>query len=276
MEIQRLGEIVLRWRPSPLLSFLAPSLSHDLVLARTTTSYIAIANLAIFRRTVTTSRTLRQASTATASAPLQEPSESDDARQISHASTSTEPYDPRADRIKSLLAETIATRTVPSGKNNGASNTLNTRPRSSYASSLRDIQQGYENSRYPLSRRKVSGAIARDMQSPQSVTGTSKAVASDISKTTRHRAVKTIKSRPSLGRTIEVDTARGRHLGRALKMLQVQCNINNVMRDHAAQRFYERPGLKRKRLKSERWRARFKAGFHAMVEKVKAMRRKGW
>lgn len=90
------------------------------------------------------------------------------------------------------------------------------------------------------------------------------------------RAAATIRSRPSLGRAVEVFPDRGMDLGRALKSLEVNCALNNVRRDANKQRFHERPGLKRKRLKSERWRRRFKIGFKAVVAKVKSMRRKGW
>ncbi|MCJ1391755.1 hypothetical protein MMC18_004620 [Xylographa bjoerkii] len=79
-----------------------------------------------------------------------------------------------------------------------------------------------------------------------------------------------------IGRSEEVDPDRGLDLGRALKKLEVKCNYNNVRGDVQKQRFHERPGLKRKRLKSERWRKRFKEGFKAVVAKVQDMRNRGW
>ena len=79
-----------------------------------------------------------------------------------------------------------------------------------------------------------------------------------------------------IGRSEEVDPGRGLDLGRALKKLEVKCSYNNVRGDGQRQRFHERPGLKRKRLKSERWRKRFKEGFQAVVAKVQDMRNKGW
>ncbi len=90
------------------------------------------------------------------------------------------------------------------------------------------------------------------------------------------RAVATIKSRPSLGRTIEVMPERGLDLGRALRSLEVNCAVNNVRGDAAQQKFHERPGMKRKRLHSVRWRRNFRLGFKAVIGKVRAMRRKGW
>jgi hypothetical protein len=51
---------------------------------------------------------------------------------------------------------------------------------------------------------------------------------------------------------------------------------NSVRRDFNKQKFHERPGLKRKRLKSERWRARFKTEFAATCKRVTELTRKGW
>ena len=90
------------------------------------------------------------------------------------------------------------------------------------------------------------------------------------------RAKRTIRSRPSIGRTVEVNQDRGGDFGRALRTLEILCNINRVRQDRNKQRFHERPGLKRKRLKSERWRKMFKESFKATVGRVQEMRRKGW
>lgn len=90
------------------------------------------------------------------------------------------------------------------------------------------------------------------------------------------RAKRTVRARPSIGRTIEVDAERGRDLGRALRSLEIKCAVNRVRADQQRQRFHERPGLKRKRLKSERWRKLFRESFRATVGRVKEMRRKGW
>ena len=80
--------------------------------------------------------------------------------------------------------------------------------------------------------------------------------------------------RASTGRTIEkygnVDVAR------AFQLLNRACSNNGVSRDLHRQRFHERPGLKRKRLRSERWRAAFKLGFRATVGRVQELRKQGW
>lgn len=83
-----------------------------------------------------------------------------------------------------------------------------------------------------------------------------------------------LRLRPVLGRSVKVgdrtDFARG------LLILHTKVMSNSVARDASRQRFHERPGLKRKRLKSERWRRRFKEGFKATCERVKELALQGW
>ncbi|KAJ9620582.1 hypothetical protein H2203_007788 [Taxawa tesnikishii (nom. ined.)] len=86
----------------------------------------------------------------------------------------------------------------------------------------------------------------------------------------------TVKLGPSTGRTVKVDASKGMDIGRAFRTLDAACARNKVRSDFQRQRFHERPGLKRKRLKSERWRRRFKEGFRGMVKMVNQMKKKGW
>ncbi|KAI0204803.1 hypothetical protein F4808DRAFT_412215 [Astrocystis sublimbata] len=79
---------------------------------------------------------------------------------------------------------------------------------------------------------------------------------------------------PRTGRTIHVSGSVD--VARSFKMLAVQVSQNNTRRDSQTQRFHERPGLKRKRLKSERWQARFKKGFKATVSRVRQLTAQGW
>ena len=79
----------------------------------------------------------------------------------------------------------------------------------------------------------------------------------------------------STGRSIVLND-RGRDLVRGLSMLSSLVARNNIRRDFNQQRFHERPGLKRKRLKSERWRRNFKEGFSQAVGRVQELTRKGW
>ena len=79
---------------------------------------------------------------------------------------------------------------------------------------------------------------------------------------------------PTTGRTVMVGT--GVDLGRAIRVLEQNCSRNKVRSDFTKQRFHERGGLKRKRLRRERWRAQFKLGFKQVVDRVKHLKKQGW
>ncbi|KAK3398312.1 hypothetical protein B0T20DRAFT_205418 [Sordaria brevicollis] len=83
-----------------------------------------------------------------------------------------------------------------------------------------------------------------------------------------------IRLRPSTGRTFYVSGQTD--FATALRNLSRACAQNNVKRDVRMQKFHERPGLKRKRLRSERWRARFKIGFKAAVNRTFELKNQGW
>jgi len=78
------------------------------------------------------------------------------------------------------------------------------------------------------------------------------------------------------GLTVNVDPRNTADLGFKLRRLNMVVARNKVQQDFRRQRFHERPGLKRKRLKSMRWRRRFAVGFQKAVSKVQELRRKGW
>jgi small subunit ribosomal protein MRP21 len=80
---------------------------------------------------------------------------------------------------------------------------------------------------------------------------------------------------PSTGRTVEIGT-KSVDIGRGFALLNMNCARNKVMRDLSRQRFHERPGLKRKRLRRERWRKRFMDGFQAAVKRVTVLKKQGW
>jgi small subunit ribosomal protein MRP21 len=79
---------------------------------------------------------------------------------------------------------------------------------------------------------------------------------------------------PTLGKTVQVKN--GGDVGRAFREVEQLCGRNRVRQDFNKQRFHERPGLKRKRLHSERWRRRFKEAFRGTVKMVNQMRKQGW
>lgn len=81
--------------------------------------------------------------------------------------------------------------------------------------------------------------------------------------------------RPSIGRSVNIDKSKV-DLARGLGLLNLRVRVNKVAQDVTRQRFHERPGLKRKRLRRERWRARFKDGFKATCKRVQELARQGW
>jgi small subunit ribosomal protein MRP21 len=81
---------------------------------------------------------------------------------------------------------------------------------------------------------------------------------------------------PTYGRAVELDASKGRDIVRGIGMLGSLMARNKVRHDMMKQRFHERGGLKRKRLASERWRARFKTGFRDLTARVSELTRKGW
>lgn len=83
-----------------------------------------------------------------------------------------------------------------------------------------------------------------------------------------------LRLRPSTGRTVHVKGKQD--VASALRRLEREVANNAVRRDAREQRFYERPALKRKREKRERWRARFKDGFYACLTRARELKAQGW
>lgn len=80
--------------------------------------------------------------------------------------------------------------------------------------------------------------------------------------------------RPVIGRTVELGGKTD--VARALALLNMKCAVNKVKLDFNKQKFHERPGLKKKRLRRERWRVRFKGGFKATCARVRDLAQQGW
>ncbi|KAF2662653.1 hypothetical protein K491DRAFT_686532 [Lophiostoma macrostomum CBS 122681] len=78
------------------------------------------------------------------------------------------------------------------------------------------------------------------------------------------------------GRTVNLDPDKGRDILRGISMLGSLMGRNRVKLEFNKQRFHERPGLKRKRLISERWRKKFKVEFTSVCSRVQELTRKGW
>lgn len=83
-----------------------------------------------------------------------------------------------------------------------------------------------------------------------------------------------LRLRPSTGRTVHV---RGQvDVARAFRLLERSVAQNQIKREVRQAKAHERPALKRKRQKRERWQARFKVGFRATINRVMELKAQGW
>ena len=280
MEIRLIREPLVRSRMPPLLSFLTPSIP-PLWRSTTVSRQVLLLMPKSLRSTSSTFHTTacERAETSSTAADLDF---LEDKARSKLKQTSPSPASqrrPRDDIIGSQL-DSLLDATFPTPN-------LTQRKPSEPAeeSSATMIETAFQNSIRTRDPSKYYQEIARKMQFPpekMTSAGTPGIASRDAYRTLEYtqkkakRATRTVRSRPTVGRTIEVIPERGVDFGRALRNLEISCAINRVRQDLSRQRFHERPGLKRKRLKSERWRKMFKESFRATVMRVKEMRRKGW
>jgi ribosomal protein S21 len=89
-----------------------------------------------------------------------------------------------------------------------------------------------------------------------------------------------VRAKPVTGRTVFVKDHITKTSGPtpmvALRILNRIVREDQVKNKYHSQKFHERKGLKRKRLASQRWRARFKHGFKATVNRVIELKKQGW
>jgi len=257
MELRRL-EPILKSFPAPILPFLAPSTPPLWRPRLTLTRLLPISTVRRHARTLFTP-TARQ-------------------RADSNADDSTQQVRGQSLKAQNLI-DSMLDRLLPK-----APSTKTPRP-----SSLTDLQNGYSDYSSRSSLRDNVGMKNGDyykrmaFPAPVQHSPPSSAPSAFLPSATlqagmevKPRAKRTIRSRATVGRTIEIDPVKGVDFGRALRNLDILCSSNGVKRDLQRQKFHERPGLKKKRLRSERWRRLFKLGFRATVLRVQEMRRKGW
>jgi hypothetical protein len=89
-----------------------------------------------------------------------------------------------------------------------------------------------------------------------------------------------IRTKSVVGRTIFIRdraTATSAHSpGQAFRMLNRLTKQQHIKNKYHSQKFHERNGMRKKRLRSERWRARFKKGFKACVTRTLELKKQGW
>ncbi|KAI0398461.1 hypothetical protein F5Y17DRAFT_4818 [Xylariaceae sp. FL0594] len=79
---------------------------------------------------------------------------------------------------------------------------------------------------------------------------------------------------PRLGRTIHVKP--NGDVAYAFKMLGREVALNGVPGLWRRQKFHERAGMRRKRVKHQRWVKKFRLGFKATVDRVLELKAQGW
>ena len=275
MDLSRLGEPLLRPRTSPVLSFLVPFLhsSHFRIKGSQQGQAALVKPSRQLRRMFHANSPCR-ASSASSSASDLDSLEDLPQPNLPQPSPTNAPQKSASDsQIDALLKSTFdvphPSRRKASQRKETSASMLDASFRASEYYELRD-----RGIRSP-------GSLARSMTFPDTPglkpsDGLNNTLAGRNTFQQPMRAKRTIRSRPTIGRTVEINPEREIDFGRALRTLEIQCAVNRVRADLQRQRFHERPGLKRKRLKSERWRKLFRESFRATVGRVKQMRRKGW
>ena len=284
MELRRIGDVLLRSRASPLLPFLTPSIPLATWFSLSSHAQLLAANARVSscpRRFVSSTSSSQASSPAAAPVPEDDednpPLESPD--QIPNQSSAT-PSTHRLEVVNKLLDDamsgrTFATAHTQTSRFKSPSAQTKNRERTS-ADALKDAYAVYSTPR--ASNQGMSSFDTSRMLPTKSVSSSQKLSHDVIFGIKRPAPLlpRLCRLGPSAGRSVEVDSTKGTNLTVGFQKLDIIVGINGVRRDAKSQRFHERPGLKRKRLKSERWRRKFKDGFRAIVDKVDTMRRQGW
>lgn len=286
MELRRIGDVLLRSRASPLLPFLAPAIHSATWLSSSGHVQLlaAHARASSCPRRFVSSTSSSQASSPAAALRPQEDEDDPPLRPSDGAPNPSSQPSSSTDRLSivdDILDQTLNNRTpVTAHSRTSRFKSTSAQADNTRGSSATDVKDAFAH--FPPSRDRGKGSplfgaskttAPRYGFSPQNL---SLDVSSSLVKRLVPLAPRTIRLNSSVGRSVEVDPARGITLAAGLAKLEIIVGVNGVRRDFSKQRFYERPGLKRKRLKSERWRRRFKDGFRAIVDKVETMRRQGW
>ena len=289
MELRRLGDPILRPRATPLLSFLAPSVSQSwCLIAASGSARNGLANK--HRRSNSSFHTTAGRSAESPAIPTEiaKPEKNLPRPKASNAADLSFLKKPQKDLSKAPPKPSFSRRFAPD--QNVAKlldQTLGSLPNPTKREpSTPNIQSSADKTRNALETflerergARTPGQVAQSMDFPGPADpqgNPSTRLLNSIKLKPAVRAKRTIRSRPTVGRTIEVYQEGGQHVAGALKKLDILCQVNRIRSDQFRQRFHERPGLKRKRLKSERWRRLFKASFKMTVARVQEMRRKGW
>ncbi|KAH7047612.1 hypothetical protein B0J12DRAFT_667590 [Macrophomina phaseolina] len=277
MEFRRIGEALLRARPSGFLSRPCETRMH--ILAATTPS-----------RAYSLSA-VRQQQQPAQSPPTESRSNEDSSKQSSQEGAARSIADDIGSLLNSSLDPSLnaATgRTSRFSSPNAQSANRNTTSYGFPTGSSADEAAA----RFNKSTRSVSGSMENMLSGNTSAsssrydpsTGGISGISFDFWKLSNSASQKSLveppdpstlpRLGPMVGRSVPIRD--NMDLAKGLRQLDIICARNRVRQDFNKQRFHERPGLKRKRLASERWRRRFMEGFKATVSRVQYLKRQGW
>ena len=279
MRAQRIGDALLRTKSSPILAFLAPSLPLSAwnPLRRNVVSPLGSPQFLVNLQCLATKTSPLNASSATAAKGVEDGAV---------PPLSVEPDTTFASRsiLNELVGKVVSTNSgFTSKKPTPASPSYAAIPdRSTSAAIFGKAIKEFARKRSYLNERQgqIAGSLNWGDQTKSEFTdldsGADYIRASAPLSEPVQPPPAPVRLDAFIGRSEEVNPLKGVDLARALRKLEIKCAYNKVKQDFNKQRFHERPGLKRKRLKSQRWRKRFKEGFKAVVAKVQDMRMRGW
>ena len=274
MKIRQLGDVVLKPGHSPILSFLAPTTTP-------TTIHSTRSCLHFPASTLETARMSRRCLHAQTSSQQDHPTTTNTSKESISDVPTPQPARSMAgpqEGYERNLYNLLGSLSKPSPRSTTytSANRSKNRVHGNYASSTDVMRRSRDQDNRSSVARQQSELLNEDFTRQ----GISDSILDVIELKTSGK-VKRLDPRPPplrldafMGRAQPVK--QGQALWQAMRYLDINLASNRVRADLNYQRFHERPGLKRKRLKSQRWRRRFKEGFKAMVSKVQRMRNQGW
>ncbi|KAF4628808.1 hypothetical protein G7Y89_g9345 [Cudoniella acicularis] len=271
MEVRRAADMLLRSNALPVASFLAPTCNIRWPTQRKALSRQAHPRC-INRAFGTGSRKQAiQPPSTSSSAPSPESPESS-----TLSSEQAEPPKPEPETISSLSNSLWAKPSARPSPFAFRSSSDPSKPTNSAVEMLRNLasRPSRHSSQIDVSRMSDPAAPAESFQSKEEkdLMG---ALDLDLQLSGPPPAAKVpMRLDPSLGRSLHISEQLDP--SRAFIMLDQSCGRNKIRQDLNRQRFHERPGLKRKRLRRERWRKRFNNGFKTVVARVKQLKQQGW
>lgn len=269
MELRRVAEALLRSQSSPIPAYLTPSLSKWQIIAQpskttrcATRAFTTSVRQYAIRPSVTTSQPgSRSTLEPKPTAPVSPNDLANDLNWLAAGYGGN-----RTSRYKSPKAQEENKGSLPNADRSKEEADMNG------GHSAADLLSSFNQ----MKPRTQSGSFWDTMKSPSSMVKSNSSLMEGLADDMAPEEAPRVPLRltPVIGRTVQIganiDVARG------FNLLNSSIRRNAVRHDFKKQLFHERGGLKRKRLRRERWRKRFMLGFKATVSRVKDLKKQGW